>query len=70
MQMPPEQVKRLADQYIENALNTVGEANTIKEAKTCMEREESLVKMAVVLSALTASVVLIKDSAKLSQLEG
>jgi hypothetical protein len=60
--MPPEQVKRLADEYIKDALNKVEEARFLKEAETCMETGESILKFAVILSALTTSVVLIKSS--------
>ena len=69
MQIPPEQVKRLADVYIKDALTKVEEANSIREAKACMERGGSLLKIAVVLSALTASVVLIKSSSTEFRLE-
>ncbi|HEY47903.1 MAG: hypothetical protein AMJ88_04850 [Anaerolineae bacterium SM23_ 63] len=69
MQMPPEQVKRLADEYIKDALTKVEEARFIEEAETSMETGESLLKFAVILSALTASVVLIKNSAVMSRLE-
>ncbi|HEY42795.1 MAG TPA: hypothetical protein G4O11_02315 [Anaerolineae bacterium] len=62
MQFPPEQVIKLADEYIKDALIKVEEAKSIKEAEACMERGGSLLKIAVVLSALTASVVLIKSS--------
>ena len=62
MQIPPEQVKRLADEYIKDALTKVEEARTIEEAKTCGEVGESVLKLAVILSALTASVVLVKGS--------
>jgi len=69
MQIPPEQVKMLADDYIKNALIKVEEAKTIEDAEACMETGESLLKFAVVLSALTASVVLIKSSSVMSRLE-
>jgi hypothetical protein len=69
MQIAPEQVKRLADEYIKDALTSVEEARFIKEAEACIEKGESLLKFAVVLSALTASVVLIKNSSVISHLE-
>lgn len=69
MQIPPEQVKRLADEYIKDALATVEKARFIEEAEACIETGESLLKFAVVLSALTASVVLIKNSSVMSRLE-
>ena len=69
MQIPPEQVVRLADEYIKDALTTVEEARFIKEAEACIDTGESLLKFAVVLSALTASVVLIKNSSVVSRLE-
>jgi hypothetical protein len=69
MQIPPEQAKQLADEYIKNALSTVEEARFIKEAEASIETGESLLKFAVVLSALTASVVLIKNSSVMSRLE-
>jgi hypothetical protein len=67
MQIPPEQVKRLADEYIKNALIEVEEARSIEDAEARMEPGESLLKFAVVLSALTASVVLIKSSSVISR---
>jgi hypothetical protein len=67
MQIPPEQVKRLADIYIKDALNKVEEARFLEEAEACMETGESILKFAVILSALTASVVLIKSSPYLEE---
>ena len=69
MQMPPEQVISLADEYIKDALTTVEEARMIENVEAYMETGESLLKFAVVLSALTASVVLIKSSSIMSSLE-
>ena len=69
MQIPPEQVKQLADEYIKDALTIVAEARFIEDAEACIESGESLLKFAVVLSALTASVVLIKNSSVMSRLE-
>ena len=62
MQLPPEQVKQLADDYIKEALSIVEEARIIEEAESRIETGESMLKLAVVLSALTASVVVIKNS--------
>jgi hypothetical protein len=67
MQFPPEQVKLLADEYIKDALTKAEEARFIKEAETCMETGESMLKFAVILSALTASVVLVKSSSYLEE---
>jgi hypothetical protein len=69
MQLPPEQVVRLADEYIKDALSTAEEARVIKEAEASIDTGESLLKYAVVLSALTASVVLIKNSSVVPRLE-
>ncbi|UCF62503.1 MAG: hypothetical protein JSV37_07325 [Anaerolineaceae bacterium] len=65
MQIPPEQVKLLADEYIKDALAIVEEGRLIEEAEACMETGESMLKFAVILSALTASVVLVKSSSYL-----
>jgi hypothetical protein len=69
MQFPPEQIIKMADVYIKDALIKAEEAKTIKEAEVCLERGESLLRIAVVLSTLTASVVLITSSATEFHLE-
>lgn len=69
MQLPPEQVIHLADEYIKDAWTSVEKARFIKEAEACMETGESELIFAVILSALTASVVLIKNSSVVPRLE-